>query len=59
MNLCLVEGNKEMEIGCKEILSIFFFFTLNLGKLQEMVKDRVVWHAAIHGVTKSRTCLGD
>jgi len=27
----------------------------NLGKIQEMVKDRGTWHAAVHGVTKSRT----
>ena len=26
-----------------------------LNKLQEIVKDREVWHAAIHGVAKSRT----
>ena len=32
---------------------------LNLGKLQEMVRDREAWHAAIHGVTKSWTHLGD
>ena len=31
----------------------------NLGKLQEMVRDRETWHAAVHGVTKSRTRLGD
>ena len=28
---------------------------MNLSKLQEMVKDRGAWHAAVHGVTKSRT----
>ena len=28
---------------------------MNLGKLQEMVKDREAWHAAVHGVTKSWT----
>ena len=28
---------------------------MNLGKCPEMVKDRVAWHAAIHGVAKSRT----
>ena len=28
---------------------------LNLSKLQEIVKDRGAWHAADHGVTKSRT----
>ena len=27
---------------------------MNLGKLQEMVKDRKAWRAAVHGVTKSR-----
>ena len=32
---------------------------MNLGKLQEMVRDREAWHAAIHGVTKSWTHLGD
>ena len=28
---------------------------MNLGKLQEMVRDRGAWCAAVHGVTKSRT----
>ena len=28
---------------------------MNLGKLQEMVRDREVWHAAVHGISKSRT----
>ena len=32
---------------------------MNLGKLQEMVKDREAWHAAVHGITKSQTQLGD
>ena len=30
---------------------------MNLSKLQEIVKDREAWHAAIHGVTKSQTQL--
>ena len=30
---------------------------MNLNKLWEIVKDREVWSAAIHGVTKSRTWL--
>ena len=25
---------------------------MNLNKLREIVKDREVWHAAVHGVTK-------
>ena len=32
---------------------------MNLGKLQEMVRDREAWRAAVPGVVKSRTCLGD
>ena len=28
---------------------------MSLSKLQEMVKDREVWCAAVHGVTKSQT----
>ena len=29
------------------------------GELQELVIDREAWHAAIHGVAKSRTGLSD
>ena len=32
---------------------------MNLGKLQEMVRDRKAWHATVHGVTNSPTQLGD
>ena len=32
---------------------------MSLSKLQEMVKDREAWGAAIHGVTKSWTRLSD
>ena len=28
---------------------------MSLSKLQEIVKDREAWHAAVHGVTKSQT----
>ena len=32
---------------------------ISLSRLQEMVKDREAWHAAVHGVTKSQTQLSD
>ena len=32
---------------------------LSLSELQELVMDREAWHAAIYGVTKSRTRLSD
>ena len=32
---------------------------MNLGKLQEMERDREAWHAAVHAVAKSQTPLGN
>ena len=32
---------------------------MNLGKLREIVRDREAWHAAVHGVAKRLTRLGD
>ena len=32
---------------------------MNLGKLWDIVKDREAWCAAVHGIAKSWTRLGD
>ena len=32
---------------------------MSLSKLQKIVKDRETRHAAVHGVSKSRTCLSN
>ena len=39
---------------------INYSMDMNLGKLQEIIKDREVWYAAgVHGVTKSLTQFRD
>ena len=35
--------------------SITYSMNMNLSRLQQIVKDRGAWHAAVHGVAKSWT----
>ena len=37
------------------LVSLTNSMDMNLSKLWETVKGRAAWHAAVHGVTKSKT----
>jgi len=55
-----IEGRRRR--GCQRIRwldGINNAMDRNLGKLREIVRDGEVWHAAIHGFTKSQTQLGN
>ena len=48
-----IEGRRRRgHQGMRRLDSITDAMNMNLGKLQEMVRDREAWHAAVHGVTK-------
>ena len=42
-----------MAVGITDLVDV------SLSELQELVMDREAWHAAIHGITNSRTRVSD
>ena len=50
---------KEKGAAEDEMDSITDSMKISLSKLQEIVKDKEAWHAAVHEVTKSQTQLSN
>ena len=65
--LCLLKSKQKWAHRGESDLLIFFLkcflipseMDMNLGKLQEMVRDGEAWRAAVHEVTKSQRQLGN
>ena len=50
-----IEGRRSGQQRMRWLDDITDSMDMNLSKFQEMVKDREVWYAAVHGLSKSQT----
>ena len=54
-----IEGRRRGRQRIRWLAGITNAMDMNLGKLLKVVRDREAWCAEVHGVTKSRTQLGN
>ena len=54
-----IDGRRRGHQRIRRLDGITDAMDMNLGKLQEMVRDREAWRAAVHIVAKSQTQLGN